>query len=63
MSEPKLTSQVNQGEPFGLKTRVGSGNHVSDGDPDPHGKGQFWGKEEKKNVSIGTFCRELYKNS
>ena len=31
--------------PFGLRTRVGPGNHVLDGGPDPpHGKGQFWGK-------------------
>jgi len=27
--------------PFGLWTRVGPRNHVLDGDPDPHGKGQF----------------------
>jgi len=27
----------------------------------PHGKGEFWGKE-KPTVSIGTSCRELYKN-
>ena len=31
---------------FGLRTRVGPGNHVLDGGPDPHGKGQLWGKEE-----------------
>ena len=31
--------------PFGLRSRVGPGNHVLDGGPDPHGKGQFyWGK-------------------
>jgi len=27
--------------PFGLRTQVGPGNHVLDGGPDPHGKGQF----------------------
>jgi len=29
--------------PFGLRTRVGSGNHVLDGNQIPHGKWQFWG--------------------
>jgi len=29
--------------PFQLKTQMGPGNHVLDGDPDPHGKGQFEG--------------------
>ena len=28
--------------PFGLRTWVGPGNHVLDGGPDPHGKGQFF---------------------
>jgi len=27
--------------PFGLRARVDAGNHVLDGGPDPHGKGQF----------------------
>ena len=27
--------------PFGLRARVDPGNHVLDGGPDPHGKGQF----------------------
>jgi len=27
--------------PFGLRTRVGPGNHVLDEGSDPHGKGQF----------------------
>jgi len=26
--------------PFGLRTRVGPGNHVIDGGPDPHEKGR-----------------------
>ena len=30
--------------PFGLRTRVDPVNHVLDGGPDPHGKGQLWGK-------------------
>ena len=48
--------------PFGLRTRVGPGNHVFDGGPDiPHRNGQFWGQEEPI-VSIGTFCRELCEN-
>ena len=29
------------GMPFGLRTQVGPRYHVLDGDPDPHGKGQF----------------------
>jgi len=47
--------------PFGLRTWLGSGNHVLDGVQIPHGKGQFWGKEEVI-VGTGTFCRELCKN-
>jgi len=27
--------------PFALRTRMGPGIHVLDGDSDPHGKGQF----------------------
>jgi len=30
--------------PFGLRTCVGPGNHVLDGGPDPHGKGQILGE-------------------
>jgi len=30
--------------PFGLWAWTGPWNHKLDGDPDPHGKGQFWGK-------------------
>jgi len=30
--------------PFGLRTRVGLGNHVLDGGQDPHGKRQLCGK-------------------
>jgi len=33
--------------PFGLLTRVGPRNHVLDGGPDPHRKGQFWGGKER----------------
>ena len=29
---------------------MGLGNHVLDGGPDPHGKGQFWGKERPFTV-------------
>ena len=28
--------------PFGMWTRMGPGNHVICGDPDPHRKGQSW---------------------
>ena len=32
--------------PFGLRTWVGTGNHVLDGGPEPpHGKGQIFGGE------------------
>jgi len=47
--------------PFGLRTRLGPGNHVLDGGPDIRLEGQFLGKEDPV-VSIGTFCRELCKN-
>jgi len=30
--------------PFGSNILVGPGNHVLDGGPDPHEKGQLWGK-------------------
>jgi len=30
---------------FGLRTRVGPGNHVLDGGPNPRGKGQILGEE------------------
>jgi len=36
--------------PFGLRTWVGPGNHVLDGDPDPHGKGQFLGENGRPIV-------------
>jgi len=44
-----LVSPANTAEsidiPFGLRTLVGLRNHVLDGRPDPHGKGQFfWGE-------------------
>ena len=29
--------------PFGLRTHMGTRNHVLDGDPDPQGKGNFEG--------------------
>ena len=31
--------------PFGLWARACLGNHVLDGGPDPHGKGQFRGRK------------------
>jgi len=47
---------------------MGPRNHVFDGGPDPHGKGQFWGIGAPylltySLLSIGTFCRELYKTA
>jgi len=47
--------------PFGLWIQMGPGNHVYDGDPDPHGKGQFLGKGVPI-YSLGTFWHELCKN-
>jgi len=47
--------------PFGLRTRVGPGNHVLDGGPDIPSEGTILGKEEPF-VSIGTFRRLLCKN-
>jgi len=46
---------------FGFTIRIGAGNHALDGGPDTHRKGQCLGKEEPI-VSIGTFCRELWKS-
>jgi len=47
---------------FGLWTRVGRGNHVLDGGPDPSmRKGDFEGKEEAR-CKVATFCRELCKS-
>jgi len=39
VSSEKMAHSI--GMPFGLITQVGSRYHVLDGDPDPHGKGQF----------------------
>jgi len=38
VSPVKTTEPIEM--PFGFRTRVGPGNHVLDGDPDPDGKGQ-----------------------
>ena len=42
VSPAKTTEPIEM--PFGLTTVVGPGNHVLDQDPDPHGKGHFWGE-------------------
>jgi len=49
--------------PFGLRTRVGPGNHVLDGGPDPpHGKGQFWGWKGRPMVKYrGTLLSSVQK--
>ena len=38
--------------PFGLRTWVGLGNHVLDGDPDPRGKGQIFGGEWASHCKV-----------
>jgi len=40
----------------------GPRNHVLDGGPYPHGKGQFWGGMGGRLQSIATLCGELCKN-
>jgi len=44
-----LVSPAKTAEPiemsFGLRTRMGPGNHVLDGVQIPHGKGHFWGEK------------------
>jgi len=47
--------------PFGLKTRMGPGNHVLDGDPDTPWEGAFFG-ERAPIYSVGTLCHVLCKN-
>jgi len=43
--------------PFGLRTHMGTRNHVLDGDPDPQGKGNFEGGGE------GAAHCKVYKHS
>ena len=43
-SEPCKNGCIAIEMPYGLRTRVGPGNHVLDGGPDPHAKGNFTGK-------------------
>jgi len=38
--------------PFGLRTRVGPGNHVLDGGPDPPWNGQFWGGKAASHCKV-----------
>ena len=38
--------------PFGLSTWVGLKNHVLDGGPDPHGKGQSFGEEQATQCKV-----------
>jgi len=45
--------------PFGLRTWVSSRNHVLDGSPDPHGRGNF---EEGKGRAI-VKCRDTVQSS
>ena len=44
--------------PFGLRTWVGLGNHVLDGDPDPPmGRGKFLGENGRPIVKYGDTLR------
>ena len=45
--------------PFGLRTRVGPGNHVLDGSPDPMGRGNF---EREKGHPIVKY-RDILRSS
>jgi len=48
--------------PFGLRTRVGSRNHVLDRCPDPDGKEKFWGEKGEPIVKYrDTLCWALQK--
>jgi len=47
--------------PFGLWARVNSLNHVFDGGPDPHEKGQFWGVQHAPTCLM-TLWHQLCKN-
>jgi len=49
--------------PFGMMTRVGRRDHVLDGGPDPQGKGQFFGGEERKEYTITSLPCSLQKGS
>jgi len=55
-SEPCKTAEPIE-MPFGLRTRVGPGNHVLDGDPDPPWEGAIL-----RLKSIGTLCGHLCEN-
>jgi len=44
---------------IGLWARMGTRNHLLDGGPDPHGKGQFWGKGRP----LQSICRERAKTA
>jgi len=46
--------------PFGLRTRLGSGNHVLDGVQIPHVKGHLLGEGHARACPM-TLCRELCK--
>jgi len=49
--------------PFGLRTRVGPGNHVLDGGPDPPMEGAILrGKAVSHCKNIGTLYGHLCKN-
>jgi len=43
--------------PFGLRTRMGPGNHVLDGVQIPHWKGQFWGGNGRPIVKYRVFLQ------
>jgi len=51
-----LVSPAKMAEPiemqFGLKTRVGPGNHVLDGGSDPPREGQLWGGKGASHLKV-----------
>jgi len=58
-SEPKRAEPIEM--PFGLRTRVDTGNHVLDGVQIPHGKDNFEGKG-RPIVKYRDTLRSLCKN-
>jgi len=48
--------------PFGLRTWVEPGNHILDGGPDTHGKGQFWGGKGASHTPIVKY-RDILQSS
>ena len=61
MSAAKTAEPIEM--PFGLRTRVGLGNHVLNGGPDnPMGRGNFEGEKERPIAKYRDTVRHLCKN-